>query len=380
MKKIKRILFFITSLAGGGAEKVLVNMVNHLDEKEYDITVQTLFDEGINKKSLSDKIKYKSVFKKSFRGNIHFFKLFNSKILYQRFVHGDYDIVVSYFQGATTRIVSGCPDPEVKLVQWIHNEFHTEDKIVKCYRSRKECLNAQKRFDATAYVAQTVKSIYEETFPGIVRNGRVVYNVVETDKIRRLAEEVIDDVNFQKNCINMISVGRMVEQKAFDRLIRIVKKLVFLDRLPVHLFLLGQGILKEKLELLVKENDLEQNITFLGYKENPYKYVKKSDVFVCSSLHEGFSTAVTEALIVGTPVITTECSGMKELLGNNQDYGVVTENDEESLYLGLKELLLYPEKLKFYKEKAKDRGETFNVKNRIKEIDDFFEEILRRDD
>lgn len=63
------------------------------------------------------------------------------------------------------------------------------------------------------------------------------------------------------------------------------------------------------------ENNLTDTFTFLGYRDNPYKYVKKADLYVCSSRREGFSTAVTEALIVGTPVVSTNCSGAYELLG-----------------------------------------------------------------
>ena len=80
----------------------------------------------------------------------------------------------------------------------------------------------------------------------------------------------------------------------------------------------------------------------MGYKENPYKYLAKCDLFVCSSYSEGFSTAVTEALILGIPVVTTYVSGMTELLGDNE-YGIITSNDEISLYEAIK-LLINDEK------------------------------------
>ncbi len=79
--------------------------------------------------------------------------------------------------------------------------------------------------------------------------------------------------------------------------------------------------------------------------------MKNCDLYVCSSRKEGFSTAVTEALIVGTPVISTKCSGAVELLGEHDEYGVVVENDEEALYEGLKELLSNDEKIQYYHEK-----------------------------
>lgn len=75
---MKKILFLIPTLAHGGAEKVLVNLVNNFDKKKFDITVQTLFDGGINKQYLKSNIKTISVFKKVFPGNSHIFKFFFS--------------------------------------------------------------------------------------------------------------------------------------------------------------------------------------------------------------------------------------------------------------------------------------------------------------
>ena len=97
---------------------------------------------------------------------------------------------------------------------------------------------------------------------------------------------------------------------------------------------------------------MADSFTFLGYQTNPYKYAARTDLFVCCSLSEGFSTAATEALIVGTPVCTVEVSGMKEMLGEHNEWGIVTKNSEEALYQGIKDLLDHPDKLAYYKEKS----------------------------
>ena len=116
-------------------------------------------------------------------------------------------------------------------------------------------------------------------------------------------------------------------------------------------------------------------VSFLGYDTNPYKYVVRSDLFVCCSLSEGFSTAVTEALIVGTPVCTVEVSGMKEMLGENNEWGVVTENSEEALYQGIKELLDHPAMLAQYKEKAAEREKIFNTESTVKAVEDMLQKL-----
>ena len=370
----KKILFFIPSLAGGGAEKVLVNMVNHLDSAKYEITVKTLFDYGVNKQYLSQQITYDYVFKKVIRGNTTLFKLFSPRFLYKKMIKGNYDIVVSYFQSPTTRIIAGCPNQNTKLVQWIHNEFHEPDKIAMCYRNVNECIQLQKRYDATVYVAETVKDIYLTTFPEIKKNDKVLYNVVESDLIIEKSKESIDDSKLYSNEFTLISVGRFVQQKSFDRLINVIKRLVT-DGLDVRLLLLGTGELEGQLKKQVKDLKLEKNIKFLGYQKNPYKYVKKSDLFVCSSLHEGFSTAVTEALIVGTPVVTTKCSGMDELLGKNE-YGIIVENDTDALYEGVKNILSNPELLKKLSNKAVERGKKFDVVETTKKIEEFLDTLI----
>lgn len=125
----------------------------------------------------------------------------------------------------------------------------------------------------------------------------------------------------------------------------------------------------------VKEKDMENCVTFLGYQTNPYKYVAKSDVFVCSSFSEGFSTAATEALIVGTPVCTVEVSGMKEMLGENNEYGIVTENDEEALYRGIKSLIESPELLAHYKKQAEIRGKDFSTEQTVRAVEEMLEKL-----
>ena len=114
---------------------------------------------------------------------------------------------------------------------------------------------------------------------------------------------------------------------------------------------------------------MSDSYTFLGYQTNPYKYVARCDLFVCASTAEGFSTAATEALIVGTPVCTVDVSGMKEMLGENNEWGIVTENSEEALYRGIKSLLDHPARLAHYKERAAVRGKAFSTAETVNAVE-----------
>ena len=191
----------------------------------------------------------------------------------------------------------------------------------------------------------------------------------EVEKIKKLSDEKVDDVNFSKDIINIISVAKIVPSKGYDRLMKIHKKLIE-KNIKNHIYILGIGEEKEKYEKYLAENNLTDTFTFLGYRDNPYKYVKKADLYVCSSRREGFSTAVTEALIVGTPVVSTNCSGAYELLGKNNEYGIVTENDEDALYEGIKKMLTMPDLLEAYAAKAKERGKAFSTEKTVKAVEE----------
>ncbi len=328
-----KILFFIPTLSNGGAEKVLCNLTNVLtDFDNLDITVLTLFKD--DKTKLSSRITYGYVFSKKFRGNVHILKLFSAKLLYKWMIarRGHFDIVVSYLQSPTMRIVGACPDKSVKTINWVHNEFHSLSKLTHLYRNETECRKSLRAFDRTVYVAESARKAMSQCLPEITGDkSYVIYNVNDFHNIIKLSQQSTENVNFGTDTFNIISVGRFTPQKAFDRLVRLIKYLRE-HSIKADLYLLGDGELRNSyIEEAIKLS-VECNLHLLGFKSNPYKYVKKADLFVCSSIHEGYSTAVTEALVIGTPVVTTMCSGMEELLGTNGEYGVIVPNDEQALF------------------------------------------------
>lgn len=370
---MKKILFLIHDLSVGGAEKVLVNLVNNMDTEKFDITVMSLFGGGVNEQFLSPSVKYKVCFKKAVPGNSHLMKLLSPKQLHRWLIKERYDIEISYLEGPCARIISGCTDPDIKLVSWIHIEQLTKKNACRAFRNYEESLACYKRFDKTICVSETVKQdylgLYELNSPvDVLFNTNESKQIVESAK--GPAEELLDDGSYR-----MIGVGKVVKNKGFDRLARIHKRLRD-DGIPVHTYILGVGDQQEKIEEYLSENGLADSFTFLGYQTNPYKYVSKCDLFVCSSFAEGFSTAATEALIVGTPVCTVEVSGMREMLGENNEYGIITENNEEALYEGIKKLLSDPHLLSRYKEKAKERGRAFSTENTVKAVEDMLLNLL----
>ncbi len=368
-----KVLFMIPNLGHGGAEKVLVNLVNHMDKKQFDVTVMTLYDEGVNKNFLSKDVKYKTCFPKSFKGVSKFLKLSTPEKLYHKFIEDDYDIVVSYLEGQTARIVSGCQNPDTKLVSWIHVEQHTQKNAARTFRSISEMKRCYLKFDRTICVSEYVKNDFHAIVP--VKNIIVLYNTIESEKIHKLSKEKVEIGLFDSKEIKMCGIGTLKKSKGFDRLLKVHKKL-YDQGYPVHTYILGEGEEKDNLEQFVVNNDLDGSVTFLGYQTNPYKYLKRMNLFVCTSFAEGFSTAATEALIVGTPVCTVEVSGMKEMLGENNEYGVVTENNNEAFYSAVKELLDHPELLSYYRIQAEKRGKEFDTDSTVKAVENMFKKLI----
>ncbi|MCF2682330.1 glycosyltransferase [Faecalicatena contorta] len=367
------ILFLIPNLGHGGAEKVLVNLVNNMDRSKYDITVMTLYNEGVNRESLASHIHYKTCFKRSFLGVSHLLKIFSPEFLYRHLVGERYDIVVSYLEGQTARIVSGCKDGTTKKMCWIHRTMTSLEDAARLFRNVEEAKKCYSNFDVIVFVSKDVQAAFMNLFKLDIK-GVVAYNTNQTDMILEMSEKVIQTECFAPDEFKICAMGSLYPVKGFDRLLNIHKRLRE-DGYMVHTYILGEGVEKEQLEKQAKQYGIEASFTLLGYHKNPYAYMKQCDLFVCCSRSEGFSTAVTEALILGIPVVTTKVSGMTELLGENQEYGIVTHNDEESLLQSIVAIMNEQKLLEHYQNQAVIRGKDFMTEKTVEDVQKLFENL-----
>ena len=363
---MKKILFLIHDLHHGGAEKVLVNLVNNMDPEQFDITVTALFGGGVNEQFLAPHVRFRAIYPKAFPGNSHVMKLFSPKLLHRLCVREHYDVEIAYLEGPAARIISGCTDPDTKKVCWIHVQQRTQKCADASFRSHREAMDCYNAFDRIVCVSNAVRKDFLGLMPVDVPTD-VLYNTNESAQILTSSADPVEEGLFSDSEIKLVGVGKLMPNKGFQRIIHIVQKLRR-DGHPVHLYILGIGPMEAELKKLAADLGIADAVTFLGYDTNPYKYVAKCDLFVCASHAEGFSTAATEALIVGTPVCTVEVSGMKEMLGEHNEWGLVTDNDEEAMYLGIKSLLDDPAMLAHYKEKAAERGKSFSTETTVNAV------------
>lgn len=368
----KKVLFFHFDLGGGGAENVLVNLLNNLDKTKYDITLHTIFGVGVNLSRLDKSIKFRCVFRHVFRGMTSIMKLFPPKLLYRIIVRKKYDIIIAYLENSPTRILSGCPYKDTKKIAWVHTQVDDIKRFISPYRSLNEAVKCYASFDKIVFVSRSSEEIFKNTMK-ISIPTETIYNTLEVDTIKLKSQEEIN-IMLSKDIINICSVGRFVKVKGFERLFKVFARLKNEGYSNFHFYLLGTGGLETIYRNIVSECNLDGYITFLGFQNNPYKYVAKMDLFVCSSYKEGFSTAVTESVIVGTPVLTTDCSGMSEILDGGK-VGFIVENSEEGLYLGLKRILEDASILQTYRRLIKDRYLLFSKEQTVLSVENLLDTI-----
>ena len=375
MKK-RRVLFLIESLAGGGAEKVLTTLVQHIDKERFDVTVCAISGGGKYEDAIKRQVSYKAILAEPKNGNVwerwlyvlkhHLvYKWLPLSWVYRVFVPQNSDVEVAFVEGFTTKLLSYSTNLVAKRYAWVHIDLHQNHWTKSVYDNLKEETDVYNQYTELFGVSNTVVSAFRKELPNVTVPVETVYNPIDVHDILSRANEIVD-LKCGKSLL-MVTVGRLEPQKSYMRLLRIAKKLIE-DGMDVELWILGDGTERNLLEQYVSENKMQERVCLLGFHTNPYKYLRQGDLFVCSSLSEGYSTAVTEALILGLPIITTDCSGMAELLQNGE-CGVITENDEAALYEGLKRLLADKSLLEHYRHKAIERGKEFSIEHLMKPIE-----------
>lgn len=365
-----KILFFIETLSGGGAEKVLCNLVNAMDQSQFDITVQTLWKTD-PKPYLHSGIRYRWCFASKSRINIYRSRLeAASGLTYPLHIKGDYNIEAAYLEFGSTKILSRSTNQKAKKIAWVHSDLarklnghpETQRKLEKQYKA----------FDRIVCVSETTRDSFVRLF-GRQSDTVVLYNTMNDTAIRDGAELPAPPLKENADLI-LLAVGRLAPEKRYDMLLRVHQRLLE-EGLPHQLWIVGEGPQRGKLEATITENGLQDSVRLFGFQSNPYPFMKLADLLVCSSSYEGLSTFVAEGLILGKAIVTTDCSGMRELLGDSE-YGLITENSEAALLSGIRQLLTDPALRSSYEARAQVRGQRFSSRQTAEKTECFFQTLI----
>ena len=390
----KKVLFIIHTLGGGGAETVLVNLVNNLHPDKYDITVMTLIDTGELRHKLAPHIRYKTTIplrskrkttKENTSGSLlnkqnpikkmaikiysTFWKYFPTKILYKLFVKEKYDVEIAFLEGICAKFVANSSNKDSKKYAWIHVDLEKQTKSAGIFKNSNEERETYNKFVKIVCVSKDVRRKFIKKYRIDSKKVVVKYNPIDTKEIIGKAGR---SPRRQKDEVTITSVGRLNHQKGYDRLLKIARRLLN-DGEHFLLQIIGEGTSENTLRDYVTKNNLDNNVKLLGFRSNPYGYLSQSDIYVCSSRMEGFSTAVSEALILGLPVVTTDCAGMKEILGDYNEYGIVTRNSDDALYEGLKKMLNSAKLRMHYRKQAIKRSQIFDMRAAIAGVEELLD-------
>lgn len=370
-----KILFFIESLAGGGAEKVLSDLVCNLDQTKYEVTVISVADGGVYEHIVKKHCHYHAVFTngdyqsggwKKLRYFLKYKLIYclPAPIAYRWMIHEEYDVEVAFVEGFATRLIAASLNRNSKKLAWVHIDMEKNPYASASYKSEAEHRMAYEKYDRICCVSQSVKDVFNKMF---FDDKRVVvqYNPVDSAEVMRKGREPVELT--PNETLQLGTIGRLEEQKGFIRLLDCLGRLKE-KGYPFGLWIAGEGSQRPQLEALIEKYQMQEQVKLLGYQENPYRYMDKCDVFVCSSYAEGFSTATTESLILGKPIFTTECAGMQELFGDEK-CGEIVPNTEEALYEMLENLLSGKWKTADYTSAVARRALDFDIKKRIQEIE-----------
>lgn len=336
---MKKIIFGITGLTLGGAERVLVDISNRLVET-YDVTIFTLYANGELEKELDKRIHRISLFNfrydsmNGIRKKIIPIKvLLNKKKIFNKYIDDkDYFAQIAFLEGPITRIFSVKSKNNTNKIAWIHNDISKVfGKGIKSRIKRIIDRNIYEKYDTLAFVSMDNLDKFNKVYDDMdLPHETVINNYINSDRILILSEEIINDKTlFNEKTVNIVQVSRLVEQKAIDRLVKVHSKLIK-EGYNHKIFIIGEGPIREKIEKQIKEESVSQTFILLGAKENPYPYVKNADYVCLFSNFEGYPMVIEEAKILRKYILATN-TATRETLINYPEFSKIVDNSEEGI-------------------------------------------------
>ena len=378
----RKLLLIIYSLKrGGGAQKVTSDLLMSLS-KTYEIYILTfqhfvdhypiignyypLQDYSESSIKILDFLKFFKVFRRI----IKIYKLIQKESPDLIISVMDYTNIYTIFTKFLFRL-------KIPLIISVHtNPTFTYSQNMRYINFLIKFAYSSKHVNRVVTVSKEIQKILEDNYKIKKNKLQTIYNGIELEKIQKMKNFKIkshEDLFLDKEIIKFINVSRLVELKGHRYLIEAfsnVKKEIPSSKL----FIIGDGPLKNQLNRLIRKKSLIDDVLFLGFKKNPYKFVNKSDVFVLSSKHEALPTVLLEALACGIPIISTNCeTGPNEIL-NYGKYGILA-NVMDSEDLANKMIYLAKDKdlLHNYSKLSIERSKFFDIKRMAKKWNNLIE-------
>lgn len=321
---MKNIAIFINDLHVGGIQKSVVNLLKNIDKKKYNIDLY-VFD----KDSFYDVPDNANIIYLNKPAKIYKFLPFNivKHIMKINVLNKEYDVSIDFDSYQMHTAIGALNCNSKKKVIWIHNDISIKLKEELKYRILYFFFKKKYQyFDTFTAVSKGALDSFEKLHSCEKKKCYIIPNYINTKEIKERMKEK-SDIIVDKNKINIVTVGRLCHQKGIDIMLERIKELTEY-RNDFHLYIIGDGVDREKLESLVDELNIKHYVSFLGNKKNPFKYLKEMDLFYLSSRYEGQGMVILEAMSVGLDILILEhlekycpsVKGTKDVIGYLKDY------------------------------------------------------------
>ena len=369
----EKLLFIMTSMYNGGAEKSLVNLLNELSPDDFEVDLLLLKRRGIFLPQVPDWVNiidppkgiqvlytpeeikghagakcirlFSNALIKGLIRRDCYARAFRWKHVYSKMIKcidKEYDIAVAYITGELLYLL--CEKVKAhRKVLWVHNDYLAEDQ------PKEFDLPYMEQMDAIVSISEKCTNVLNDVFPMYKDKIYEIHNITSSAVIKKQSEEYFPN-EYSKSKFNIVSIGRLAEQKGFDWAItaaRILKD----QRTDFDWYIMGTGALEKKLSRMIDDLDVADVIHLIGARENPYPYIKNADILVQSSRYEGKSVVLDEAKILGVPIVVTNYPTVRDQIQDNKEgiivpmspegiaSGVLTLMDNREKYCALKDYL-----------------------------------------
>lgn len=380
MAKI-RVVFIQDQLVCGGAEQALYDLARLLDPEKFAVTVfvqkpggawdqkfvdagiRVVYDYSCRNATLNPIVKLRNGIRKLRTDKAY--RHGGEGLLSACFPEGA-DILVTY---STWDYIRCGFAPDAKSVKYIHGNMDTNPAFRDLILRDRELLP---RYHRIVCVSEGARDAFV-TATGLAAGVETHFNPMDSGYVRELAQQ---DVDLPRDLPILCAVGRLAKEKGFERLIVIHKRLVE-GGIRHRLVIVGDGEDRDYIRRTVAAMDAQDTVILAGYQENPYPYMARSRFVVCSSFTEGLPVIAMEALCLGVPVVAA-VPAVEEAFGE-ENCGLITENDNQSLLEGIEKMLTDQA---FYEEKkaaAQRRATFFDGRRMASEVEEMFLQMMTED-
>lgn len=365
----KKILFIIWSFTyGGGAEKILANIVNNLDPNKYEIDIIEYWHTNIKTEIVNDNVNIlppiidadndSKIKKGLYKLLLEIFPRF----LRMKYIKKKYDVEISFNYLIPTFLLN----KKCKSIAWIHGDIYDLKENKKNYFLQKRSFKYVDKIVAISdNTYNSIKKVYSCFADKVIllNNGYDIKEMISKSKSLEITEKEKNSLLFinrfdaNKNPLFALNVVKELDNRGID----------------FKLYYIGKGELEQEIIDNIKELKLENKVKILGYKNNPYPYIKNCDIVLGCSKTEGFPTIFIEAIALGKPFVTTAVGGSIEI-SDNQKCGLIADSFED--YVNDVELLINDKKMYMqFSKHGINHVKKFSLKSQIDKIEKLIEEI-----